>query len=169
MALALPFELRSRITGVLAFPIKDALRKRGQQMETPSEGTRDTEEIWLLVQQMNDAWAKGNPGGLASFFREDIVMVNPDFTNRTEGRDACIASYEDFCKQAAILDLKISNPGIDVFGNTAIATYSYEIQYEMGGERFNDTGRDIFVFVRENDRWQAVWRTMMISQPESIN
>ena len=138
-------------------------------METPSEGTRDTEEIWLLVQQMNDAWAKGNPGGLASFFREDIVMVNPDFTNRTEGRDACIASYEDFCKQAAILDLKISNPGIDVFGNTAIATYSYEIQYEMGGERFNDTGRDIFVFVRENDRWQAVWRTMMISQPESIN
>jgi uncharacterized protein (TIGR02246 family) len=131
--------------------------------------TSGTEEVWQVVQQMNDSWAKGNPEDLASFFREDIVMVNPDFTNRTEGRDACVASYKDFCKQAAILDLNISNPGIDVFGNTAIATYSFEIQYEMGGERFNDTGRDIFVFVRENDRWQAVWRTMMISQPESIN
>lgn len=137
---------------------------------TSSYRTQDTEEIWRLIQRMNDAWAK--PGGLeelASFFREDIVMVHPDFTQRTEGREACVASYEDFRKQAAILDFKISNPGIDVFGDTAIATYSYEIVYEMGGERFNDNGRDIFVFVRENDRWLAVWRTMIIPQPESVN
>ena len=137
---------------------------------TSSEGARDTEEILQLLQRMNDAWAKpGSPEDLASFFREDIVMVHPAFTQRTEGRDACVASYEDFCKQAAILDFKISNPGIDVFGNTAIATYSYEIAYEMGGEHFNDTGRDIFVFVRENDRWQAVWRTMIIPQAASVN
>jgi uncharacterized protein (TIGR02246 family) len=137
---------------------------------TSSDGTPDTEEIWQLVQRMNDAWAKpGGPEDLASFFREDIVMVNPGFTQRTEGRDACVASYEGFCKQAAILDLKLSNPGIDVFGDTAIATYSYEIAYEMGGERFNDTGRDVFVFVRENDRWLAVWRTMIVSLAESVN
>ena len=138
---------------------------------TSSGGTHDTEEIWELVQRMNDAWAKpGGPEDLASFFREDIVMVHPDFTQRTEGRDACVSSYEDFCKQAAIRDFKISNPGINVFGNTAIATYSYEITYEMGGELFNDTGRDIFVFVREkNDRWLAVWRTMIIPEAKSVN
>ncbi len=137
---------------------------------TSSDGTHDTEEIWQLVQRMNDAWAKpGGPEDLASFFREDIVMAHPDFTQRTEGRDACVASYEDFCKQAAIRDFKITNPGIDVFGDTAIATYSYEITYEMGGELFNDTGRDVFVFVRENDRWQAVWRTMIIPEAKSVN
>ncbi|MGH9428444.1 MAG: nuclear transport factor 2 family protein [Terriglobia bacterium] len=148
-------------------PAAQAPAKRGEQM-TSSDGTQDADEVWQLVQRMNDAWAKGS-GDLALFFREDIVMVNPGFTQRTEGRDACVASYEDFCKQAVILDFKMSNPGIDVFGNTAIATYSYEIAYEMGGERFNDTGRDIFVFVRENDRWQAVWRTMIVSQAESVN
>ena len=47
-------------------------------------------------------------------------MVRPDFMQRTEGRDACVASYDGFCKQAAIRDFKISNPGIDVFGDTAI-------------------------------------------------
>ncbi len=136
---------------------------------TSSDGAQDSEEILQLVQRMNDAWTKGGSAELAPFFREDIVMVHPDFTQRTEGREACAATYDDFCKQAAILDFKISNPGIEVFGNTAIATYSYEIAYEMGGERFNDTGRDIFVFVRENDRWLAVWRTMIIPQPESVN
>lgn len=132
-------------------------------------GTRETDEIWQLVQRMNEAWAKDGPEELASFFHEDIVMVHPDFTQRTEGRAACVASYEDFRKQAAILHINIGNPGIDVFGDTAIVTYSYEIAYEMGGERFNDTGRDIFVFVRENDRWLAVWRTMIIPQAESVH
>jgi uncharacterized protein (TIGR02246 family) len=136
---------------------------------TSSESARDAAEIWELVQHMNNAWAKGGPDELASFFHEDIVMVHPDFTQRTEGKAGCVASYEDFRKQAEILDFKISNPGIDVFGDTAITTYSYEIAYEMGGERFNDTGRDVFIFVRENGRWLAVWRTMIISQPESVN
>lgn len=134
-----------------------------------SEGTSDIGEIWQLIQRMNDAWAKEGPENLAHYFHEDIVMVHPDFTKRTEGKAACVASYEDFRKQAAILDFKVSNPGIDVFGDTAIATYSYEIAYEMGGERFNDTGRDVFMFIRENGRWLAVWRTMIISQPESVN
>ncbi|MFY9558273.1 MAG: nuclear transport factor 2 family protein [Blastocatellia bacterium] len=126
-------------------------------------------ELLELIKQINDAWVHGRLEQLASLFNEEIVMVHPDFIQRTEGRAACVASYEDFCKQATVRDFKINNPGIDVFGNTAIATYSYEIEYEMGGERFNDAGRDVFVLVRDNDRWQAVWRTMIISQPESVN
>jgi len=132
---------------------------------------RENEEIEIqqLIQRLNDAWAKGNPRELANFFREDIVMINPDFSQRTEGREACVASYEGFCKEAAILDLKIGEPVIDVFNDTAIASYSWEIAYEMGGERFNDTGRDIFLFVREDGKWLAVWRTMIVPQYESIN
>jgi uncharacterized protein (TIGR02246 family) len=126
-------------------------------------------EIQQLIQRLNDAWAKGNPSELANFFREDIVMVNPDFSQRTEGREACVASYEGFCKQAAMLDLKIGEAVIDVFNDTAIASYSWEIAYEMGGEHFNDTGRDIFLFVREDGKWLAVWRTMIVPQSESIN
>jgi uncharacterized protein (TIGR02246 family) len=136
---------------------------------TSSDGKRDADEVWRVVQRLNDAWTKGGPEEIASFFHEEIVMVHPDFTQRTEGKAACVASYEDFRKQATILDFKISNPGIDVFGDTAIATYSYDIAYEMGGERFDDTGRDVFIFVRENAQWQAVWRTMIIAQSESVN
>ena len=129
----------------------------------------DTEEIWRFVQRMNDAWSKDGADDLASFFHEDMVIVHPDFTKRVEGREACVASYEGFCKQAVILDLKLDNPGIDVFVDTAIVTYSYEISYEMGGERFNDTGRDLFIFIREHGSWLAVWRTMILSQSESVN
>jgi ketosteroid isomerase-like protein len=122
-----------------------------------------------LVQRLNDAWVKGHADELASFFSENIVMVHPDFTQRTEGRANCVASYSDFCTQADIQDFKLADLAVDVFDDTAIATYSYEITYEMGGERFNDKGRDLFVFSRSNGKWQAVWRTMIVTQAESVN
>jgi len=126
-------------------------------------------QIIELVHRMNDAWVTGNPEALASFFREDIVMVNPDFSQRTQGREACVASYSDFCTQAVIQGFKIGELTVDAFDNTAVAVYSYEIAYEMGGETFNDHGRDIFVFERSSGEWQAAWRTMIVSQDASVN
>lgn len=134
-----------------------------------SEAITNRQEIRELIEQLNNAWVEGSPELLSSFFREDIAMVHPDFVQRTEGREACIASYEDFCSQAKVNEFKLGEASIDVFGHTAVATYSYEISYEMGGERFKDTGRDLFLFIRENDRWQAVWRTMIIPQEQKVN
>jgi len=133
----------------------------------PSEESR--EQILTIIRQLNDAWATGHPEDIAEFFHEDIVMVHPDFTGRSQGRDACVAGYVEFCSQATIHGVKIDEPGIEVFGDTAVTTYAYEVDYEMGGERFKDTGRDLFIFVREDGKWQAVWRTMIISQPDTVN
>ena len=134
-----------------------------------SEASTPRQEILELIEQLNDAWVKGSPEQLSSFFREDIVMVHPDFIHRTEGREACIASYVDFCSQAKVNEFKLGETSIDVIEDTAIATYSYEISYEMGGEQFTDTGRDLFVFIREDGRWQAIWRTMIIPQEQRVN
>lgn len=71
-----------------------------------------------------------------------------------------MGSYRDFCSRATKRGFRIMDPAIDVFGETAIATYSYEISYELDGEGFDETGRDVFVFVREGS-WWAVWRTLI--------
>jgi ketosteroid isomerase-like protein len=135
----------------------------------PSKDPSANDEIRELIGRMNDAWVKGEFDQLSSFFRKDMTMVHPDFVQRTEGREACLASYVDFCTQARVNELKLGETSIDVFGHTAVATYSYEISYEMGGEQFTDTGRDLFVFILENDEWRAAWRTMIISREEKIN
>jgi uncharacterized protein (TIGR02246 family) len=131
--------------------------------------TSSRDEIRELVERMNDAWVTGHPEQLGSFFREDIVIVSPGFSDRMEGRDAAVRSYAEFCSQAVVNEFTIGETGIDVFGDTAVATYGYQISYEMGGERFTDSGSDLFVFVRENNQWQAAWRTMIIAQSEKVN
>lgn len=124
-------------------------------------GTQVQHDVWRLVQQINLAWLKGQQQELAGFFREDAVMVAPGFTARLEGRQACVASFKEFCEQATIRDFRESEPSVEVFADTAIASYTFEIAYEMRGQSIRERGRDLFVFVREDNRWQAAWRTLL--------
>jgi len=50
---------------------------------------------------------------------------------------------------------------IDVVGQTAVASYVFDIRYELEGVAYQESGRDLFVFSREQTTWRAVWRTML--------
>jgi hypothetical protein len=48
----------------------------------------------------------------------------------------------------------------------AVITFRYDMRYERSGDRYHATGRDLWVFHRENNAWIAVWRTMLDMQEE---
>jgi hypothetical protein len=50
---------------------------------------------------------------------------------------------------------------VDAVGDTAIASFRYEMIYERDGQRSRASGRDLGVFTREGGQWLAVWRTML--------
>jgi hypothetical protein len=125
-------------------------------LETP-----DQQEIWRILRSLNRAWVNGHPEQIANFLHPGVVFVSPDLQKRTQGREACVASYQEFCRQAAIRSFSESEPAIDVCGNTAVATYGFEIRYEMNQQDFHETGRDLFVFAREAGEWRAAWRTIL--------
>ena len=127
----------------------------------------DSEEIRRLVKTINEAWLRGRPEELAAYFHADMVIVPPGFSGRAEGRGACVQGYKDFVIQAKVREYKDAEPSIDLWGDTAVATYSWEIAYEMNGQDFREAGWDVFVFLRENAKWQAVWRTIWLSPPNS--
>jgi len=49
---------------------------------------------------------------------------------------------------------------VDVVGDQAIASYDYRMTYRRDGRRYRASGRDLWVFARQDGRWRAVWRTM---------
>ncbi len=121
----------------------------------------DQQEIWRILRTLNQAWVNGQPEQIANFLHPDAVFVGPDLQKRMQGREACVASYQEFCRQATIHNFSESEPAIDVCGNTAVAIYRFEIDYEMNQQTFQETGRDLFVFTREAGEWRAVWRTIL--------
>jgi hypothetical protein len=90
-----------------------------------------------------------------------VVFVPPGPSARVVGREACLESFRDFLRQARVDDYRETDRRVEVFGATAVATYRFEMRYEMKGESYRDAGSDVFVFTREEDSWLAVWRTMI--------
>ncbi|MGH9280919.1 MAG: nuclear transport factor 2 family protein [Acidimicrobiales bacterium] len=118
---------------------------------------------WETVQRINQAWRDGDAAGIGGLFHEDAVIVHPGFEGRSEGRDACVRSYQEFAEQAAVQRLDAFDAHTDVVGDTAVVTYGFEIDYQVEGELLNDSGRDVFVLRRENGGpWQAIWRTLVM-------
>lgn len=121
--------------------------------------------IQQRLQDLNRVWVMGNPDALVEYFHEDMVIVTLDFMRRISGRQECIQTYKDFLEQASIDIYDESEPVVDVFGNTAVATYTWDIIYLMDDKRFIETGKDVFVFVYQNERWLAAWRTIIQNAP----
>ena len=116
----------------------------------------EQQEIWTTVRAMNDAWTKGNPDALADYFHPQMLAITPTDRLRRDGAEECIAGWKGFAEAARIDSWREIDPLIRVYGDAAVVTYFYEISFDMGGRRYEEGGRDMFFFVRENGRWWVV-------------
>lgn len=113
-------------------------------------------DIWATVRALNDAWTQGKPETLAEFFHSQMLAVTPTDRLRRDGAADCIAGWKSFADAARIHSWQESDPLIRVYGDAAVVSYCYAIDFEMGGQRYQQGGRDLFFFVREKGRWWAV-------------
>lgn len=127
------------------------------------------EEIRRLVTKINEAWLKGDQETLNDCFHESVVVYGPGFQEVGRGKQACVSSYEQFIRRATVRQFNASDPQIDVWPHAAVATFFWEIRYQMNGEDLHESGHDVFVFVREHDQWLAAWRTVLPSPKASAS
>jgi hypothetical protein len=121
----------------------------------------DREAVLDALQRINLTWLEGRPRDIAPLIHAEIVMVFPGFAGRAEGRDAMVAGFIDFCDNAVLHEYGESGHQLDVTGDTAVASYAFEMVYERGGVRSRATGRDLWVFTRQGESWLAVWRALL--------
>jgi ketosteroid isomerase-like protein len=121
----------------------------------------DVASVSDTLQQINRIWREGRPQDLQPYLHPGIVMVYPGFQGRAEGRDALIAGFVDFCTNAKTESYTESGQEVDLIGNTAVASFRFEMVYTRDGASWRSTGRDLWVFERQGDGWLAVWRTML--------
>ena len=122
---------------------------------------KSKQEIWKLMENINHTWIKDDPEKLKNFFHKDIVFLSQGFKEQGVGIDACIKSYKEFRKISKLEDFTVSNSRIDLFNNTAVVSYNFEIKYIIKQDIYNDKGRDMYIFTKEEGRWMAVWRMLM--------
>ena len=113
-------------------------------------------EVWETVCRLNDCWTKGDARDLVNFFHRDMVAITPTDRSRREGREACVAGWAGFAAAAQIHHFHPADPRIQLYGETAVVTYYYDMSFEMGGPTIAASGRDMMVLVKEAGRWWVV-------------
>jgi Domain of unknown function (DUF4440) len=121
----------------------------------------NTAEVSSALERINRAWLDGRPSDLVPLLHPGITMVVPGFAGRVHGRDAFVSGFEDFCTNAKVHEYREADLQVDVTGDTAVANFTYEMVYERDAKRYRATGRDLWVFARQDGQWIAVWRTML--------
>jgi ketosteroid isomerase-like protein len=124
-----------------------------------------------VVSRISTAWQSRRFEDLAGYFDDEMVIVAPGFQGRVEGRKACIESYREFMERVSIQRYEEAVPVIDVWKDTAVATYRWEMDWTSGGVPNRDAGRDILVLYRAESggtaEWRVVWRAITSeSSPE---
>lgn len=120
-------------------------------MKPPFQGKE--QEVWETLRKLNDAWTKGDGKDLKNFFHKDMVAITPTDRNRREGREECIAGWAGFLSMAKMHRWEEIDPKIQVYGDSAVVTYYFDMAFEMGGQLIEMGGRDMFVFVKEGGKW----------------
>jgi uncharacterized protein (TIGR02246 family) len=120
----------------------------------------DRETIQRVIRQINDAWTSGNPDEVAGSFHPSMVMVHPGDAPRVVGRDACVKSYVDYCENAETRRFDAEESQVDLYGDTAVTTTTFEIDYAIGSDVYSEKGQDILVFQKHDGAWLVIWRTM---------
>ena len=119
-------------------------------------------ELADIIGRINAACTQGEGfDALANLFHQDAVMVQPDFSARAIGREACLKNYADACSQMKFDKFDTSDEQIDIFGSTAVMSHRYDCIWEFKGKRLTDNGREVFVFVKDESGWKVAWRTVI--------
>lgn len=129
--------------------------------------TSGHEAVKTVLQTINRVWLNGQVEALAPVVDPNIVMVFPGFTGRIQGRDQFLAGFRDFCENAKVQEFHDHDYQSDLVGDTAVVTFRYDMIYERSAGRYRASGRDLWVFRRQDNEWIAVWRTMLEIQEET--
>lgn len=121
--------------------------------------TRDADAIWTAIEDSNTAWLEGRPQDVESLFDEDAVLVAPGLADRIKGKAAVVATYVETARQIKTLSFEILDSAVDIFGDTAVATYTFDVAYELEGHRMDERSQETLVFRRLLSGWKVVWRS----------
>ena len=127
--------------------------------------SRESARVLLERAEAYDrCWVEGRPEDLRQFLHPDVVFTGPGFQRLARGIDACVQSYVDFLSAARIHDFTVTDRVVDLAGESAVLTYRWTIDYEMEGRRNVESGQDLLVWVKRDDRWEIFWRSQLPSQ-----
>jgi uncharacterized protein (TIGR02246 family) len=126
---------------------------------------READDVRAVLERISEAWQSRRYEELSQLFAKDMVFALPEQAVRVEGRDAIVAGYREFMDRVTLTSYREDQYTVDVWGDTAVASFRWDMAWLAGDVPNHETGYDVFAFRHTDGKWLAVWRTMLLSKP----
>ena len=84
-------------------------------------------EVHVVLASIQAAGGGRHPSRMREFIHPEIAIVPPGLTETLRGCDLLVASFEEFCHNAIVLEYEETDEHIDVVGNCAVATFRFRM------------------------------------------
>lgn len=116
----------------------------------------EQKQIWDVIKSLNQAWIDKKTDEFKNYFHPQMISIQPEIAERLAGGETCIESWTDFSRKTEVISFEEKDPLIQIYGDTAIVTYYYNLQFESQGKKKTVSGRDMTTLVKENGKWLIV-------------
>ena len=104
-----------------------------------------------------EAWQKKDKAFYADFLADDATYFGPRSPYlETEPKENFLPRFEMYAEQIKILDFRMYNPRVQVYGDMAILTYNELVTASVGDRTGERSGQVTSVYVKRGDTWRVV-------------
>ena len=93
----------------------------------------DSQNVRETLRTINRTWLEGRPQDMEPLIHPEIVFVIPGFQGRVTGWPPFLAGFEEFCQSSRIVSFDEGEIEVDQVGDTAVASFHFEMVYEHAG------------------------------------
>ncbi len=147
-----------------AFAQKNKKDQSKQPPDAQSSGVSDDDAIERQISQMLAAWQTGDGEGMHAFYADDVLLVSGAWEPPVSGWAAYLRAYQGQRTRIQGLQLERSNTFRKVTGNSAWATYQWELTGVMDGNATTAHGHTTLFFEKRNGRWLIVLNHTSLTQ-----
>lgn len=115
-----------------------------------------------LLRKLTMAWRSADFAALEPIFHDRMVIGAPGQTmTLIEGRSACIDTYRDFVERVVIETYTEDPAWIGVWGDTAVASYSWDMTWTDDEGFHAASGQDVLTWSKDGGSWRVVGRMLL--------
>lgn len=114
------------------------------------------QSILAIEKELVRDFNAGKTNDLLAHFHPRVVGFSSTQQQRISGRAAMRKTFDYYSQASSKLKYSIVRPQVQVFGDTAVATFTWTVELGAGRPRHAIHGRGSHVFVRDGGKWQIV-------------
>lgn len=114
------------------------------------------QEILRLEEELVAAFNVGDIDAVLTAFDSDLTGFSSTQHMRLASLNELRKTFEYYLTQSSKVDYIISDPQVDVYGETAVITFYWTVRIRNGKNRRPIEGRGTHVFAKKDDGWKIV-------------